>query len=305
MKNTKLFSFFVILFISINFISCDNEPIDPALAASIENPGTGGNPGDGNNSGIFKADFSGQTFTATLVTAFISGNSIKMQGLRGTQGEGFGFILTGSTTGNYPSQDNFIAFTPPNSEYGYWAFNNANPNQNVGNVVVTNINTVAKTISGTFSFTGYWSNDTVSNILPIVFSNGVFTDIPYVTQNPTNDTFFAKVNGNEFVDTDITIVSINNILGIGATNASQAGITVGVDEDLVVGTYPITGNLANDDVQINYSLSSATGMSAYANSGSVTITSKSFTRIKGTFTGTVLVGTNTYSITEGAFDVEY
>lgn len=300
MKKNKFISFIFLVFASISFVACDNEPID-----SLINPGDfgGENPG-GSSDAVFKADFSGNTWVATATQAMISGNLIEIAGVK-ANGEGFGFLIDGSSVGTYPANDNLLAFTPANSEFGYWSFNTDNPSENTGSITISEIDTVNKTISGTFNFKGYWSDDDAPSILPILFTNGVFTDIPYITQPETNDTFYAKVNGTEFVDVDLLALELGingqNYISIGAQNAALNSMTVSVRDNLGPGTYPITGNIATDVVQANYEFDDD---QFNAVTGSVTIQSKTATRIKGTFSF-VTNGATPFTITEGAFDVEY
>ncbi|MCY1241680.1 hypothetical protein D9M72_545960 [compost metagenome] len=89
-----------------------------------------------------------------------------------------------------------------------------------------------------------------------------------------------------------------------AENNAGQSITVSMRSNLTAGTYTITGNIATDVVQVNFKPESAS-FGTPATSGSVTIIEKTATRIKGTFTGTVVIGVVTYQITNGAFDVEY
>ncbi len=297
MKNIKLLAGLFLLITT--FVSCDVEPIDNAIDL-----GDFGNPASG--PAVFKADFSGATWTATTSQAIISGNNIQLVGAK-ANGENFAFLLEGSAIGTYPANANFVTFNPANSTYGYWSVNTANATENTGSVIITNINTVAKTISGTFSFKGYWSDTDNTSIIPVQFTNGVFTNIPYINQVETGDTFFAKVGGVEFVDTDIltaeTSVGLQNWLSIAAQDASMNAINVAVHSDVIQGnTYPITGNVGVDKAQGTYTLSDVDYPSV---SGSVTIVSKTATHIKGTFSFVGANGTTTKSITDGAFDVEY
>jgi hypothetical protein len=78
-------------------------------------------------------------------------------------------------------------------------------------------------------------------------------------------------------------------------------MTVSVRSSLNPGTYNITGNTATDQVQAIYDFNDT---NYNAVSGSVTITSKSATRIKGTF-NFITNGATPFTVTEGAFDVEY
>jgi hypothetical protein len=300
MKNIKFLTGIFFILASFTFTSCDNEPIDPAI--DLDNFG-----GGGNNGGpiVFKADFSGSTWNATTAQALIGGNYITISGVK-PNGEGFGLLVEASAVGTYPANTNILAFTPAGSEFGYWSTNFDNPEEDTGSITITNINTTNNTISGTFSFKGYWSDTTTTSILPVQFSSGVFENIPFVTQGQTGDTFFAKVGGVEFVETDIFtaefFVGSQEWLTIAAEDAALNTINVSVRRNVVPGTYAITGNVAVDSAQGVYTLDDT---DYDAVSGSVTIISKTATRIKGTFNFQGSDGTTTKSITEGAFDVEY
>ena len=297
MKRIKLIVGIFLVLSAFSFTSCTNEPIDSAI--NLDDFG-GGN----NGPAVFKADFSGATWTATISQAVISGNLITISGLK-SNGEGFGFLVQGNATGTYPANTNILAYTPAGSDYGYWSTNFNNPEENTGSITITNINTSNNTISGTFNFKGYWSDTTNTSIIPVQFTNGVFQNIPFITQNQTGDSFFAKIGGTEFVDVDILTslidVSGQEFISIGAQNAALNSMTVSVKSSLGTGTYPITGNISTDNVQAIYDFNDT---NYTATTGSVTIVSKTATRIKGTF-NFVTNGTTPFTITEGAFDVEY
>nr|WP_294778193.1 DUF6252 family protein [uncultured Flavobacterium sp.] len=298
MKNIKFLAGILLFLSAFTFTSCDNEPIDPAI--DLDDFG-GGNAGPA----MFKADFSGNTWVATTAQALVGGNYITISGIK-PNGEGFGLLVEANSTGTYPANTNILAFTPAGSEYGYWSTNFDNPEENTGSITITNIDLVNNTISGTFNFKGYWSDTTTTSILPVEFTNGVFQNIPFTTQGQTGDTFYAKVGGVEFVETDIFtaefFVGAQEWLTIAAEDANLDAINVSVRRDVTAGTYPITGNVAVDSAQGVYTLGDTDYDSV---SGSVTIISKTTTRIKGTFNFQASDGTTTKSITEGAFDVEY
>ncbi len=298
MKNIKFLAGIFLFVTAFTFTSCDTEPIDPAI--DLDDFG-GGNAGPA----VFKADFSGNTWVASTAQALVGGNYITISGIK-SNGEGFGLLVEANSTGTYPANTNILAFTPAGSEYGYWSTNFDNPEENTGSITITNIDLVNNTISGTFNFKGYWSDTTTTAILPVEFTNGVFQNIPFTTQEQTGDTFYAKVGGVEFVETDIFtaefFVGSEEWLTIAAEDASLNTINVSVRRSVGTGTYPITGNVAVDSAQGVYTLDNTDYNSV---SGSVTITSKTATRIKGTFNFQGSDGTTTKSITEGAFDVAY
>ena len=165
----------------------------------------------------------------------ISGNSFSLEATRGSSGEGFEFILNGSSVGSYLAKNNDVSFTPASSVFGYAGINPANVNENTGSVTITSINTTNQTVSGIFNYKGYWSDGSVTNILPIVFSNGVFNNLPYVTQNPSNNSFFALVDGITFVDTNVSVNTVSNVIGITATNVSNQNITIGIRDNVTPG----------------------------------------------------------------------
>jgi hypothetical protein len=307
MKIAKFLSAIIFLFVAVNFASCssDVEPIDPAIIINPENPD---NPNPDNPvPGQFKVDIDGTTYTTSTTLVYITGGSIQLTAIR-PQGDSFGFLLGGTTAGTYAANgpNNLVSYTPAGSEYGYWGTNTDDENANTGSVIVTSVNSTNHTISGTFSYTGYWSDDTATGIAPKHFTNGSFTNLPYVTNSPTGDVFLAKINGTDFNQNDLLAITVEfggiEFISIGAENAAGNAMTVSVKSSLSPGTYTITGNVATDPVQLNYTVGAN---DAYANAGTVTITEKTADRIKGTFTATVVIAGTTYQITAGSFDVAY
>lgn len=305
MKRFKIIPVLLLIFASVSFTGCseDFEPIDPAVVLpgpDDENPQPEPTPG------TFKADFDGGTYTTSTTTAYIAGNTIIINALR-TQGDSFSIMLEGDSEGTYEANDNLIGYQPANSEFAFVGTHPTDANANTGTIIITEIDTANQTISGTFSFTGYWS-DYTATVAPKQFTNGVFTDLPYITENPSEDTFFARVDGIDFEETVIATAetTINNLdfLSVAAQNAAQQSITVSVRPTLTVGEYLITGNPTLDVVQVNYK-PNASAMGTAAQSGFVTIVEKTPTRIKGTFGGTVTIEGITYQITTGTFDVAY
>jgi hypothetical protein len=299
MKKQHLLRLFLLVFSAVSLISCDNEPIDSALNLAdfgddVTNP----------TETFFKADFSGSTWIAETTAVYISPNSIRIEAVRGAQDEGFAFFLLDNTVGTYLGNENLLTFTPAGSDFGYWSYNPDDEDENTGSITITSINTANQTISGFFNFKGYWSNEFVNNILPIVFNNGSFQNLPYVTESPTNDTFYAKVGGVEFVDTDITALTLTvgsvDLISINARDINDDAITIAVNDNLGLGTHPITTTSTNN-TQARYEVG---GVTNTAQTGSITIISKTPSRITGTFSF-VTPGPTSYTISEGQFDVAY
>lgn len=297
MKRLQFISLFVLLFGFTTLTSCDDEVIDGDIDM------TGGDVVDP-NAAAFRADFNGGTWTADNTVVVISNSGINILAARGTAGEHFEIDLSGNTIGSYLTNQNDVGFVPASATFGYFAVNPNNVNENTGSVTITSINTTTQKISGFFSYKGYWSDTTVSNIPPIQFTQGVFTNLSYTTTvtNPSTDTFSTKINGTDFIDTAIDVVTVNNVITLTASNASNQKVTIGVRDNVPPGTYSITGNIGTDVVQASYK----PGLfSAQAYTGTVTILSKTATRIKGTFSFKANDGPTVYQFTVGQFDVEY
>lgn len=300
MKKHNLLTY-LFIFCTALFTSCSDEfePIDPA----IQIPGDGG----GSTAPVFSVDFNGSTFVASNYEAVITGGSIVVSGIRASNGDSVSFIVGGTTTGSYPANNNIIIYQPAGTEYGYLGINPSDENLNTGSIVITSINTTNNTISGTFSFTGYWSNFNEEGVLPIAFTNGVFNNIPYTSENFTDDTFFAKIDGQDFVDVDIftAISSAGSVelISVAGHDIDDNSITVSVRSNITPGTYQITGD-STDLVQMFYSRES-TDFWERCMSGTVTVVERTATQLECTFSGVVTDGETTYTITEGAFDVQY
>ena len=303
MKNIKLVTGLFLILTAFTFTSCENEPIDGAINLDDFNGGS-------NEPMVFKADFSGNTWNGTEAQALVSSNSISI-GATKADGSTFSILIQGTTTGTYMANDNILAYTPSGSDYGYWSINLAVPEENTGSITITNIDAVNKKISGTFAYKGYWSDATNTSIIPVQFTNGVFTNIPYEssTPPPSDDSFYAKVDGSEFVENQIDGSLITNVSGmpdqISIVGSKTNGDNVGLNivRSLAVGTYNFTGPLGdqvNGRCLFNDVLYSA-------ESGSIIITLKTDTRIKGTFNMVVKNFTTsaTKTVTEGSFDVVY
>ena len=299
-KITLLLSCFVLL----SAFTCENEPLEGDFQS--------GNPNN-NTTASFSVDFDGQTFVADQVSATIlEGGVMNITGLRGAQMESVIITLFGTTEGVYELgvtnaqlQSNAAAYSEASGSSGTWvALTDGSTPQ--GQVTITDIDENNMTISGTFSFTAYDVNGTAKE-----FTNGVFTNIPYVDTVPSgpDNSFFAKVDGVEFNEDTIngTLTSIPGLstIGIVATRNNLETISLTFDSDITPGDYDFAGfggtpvgqyNLSTTDVNVA--------------SGTFTITTHDTTnnRIVGTFeftTSPVMGSGPSYTITEGSFDVTY
>jgi len=287
MRILNLKSPFLVLFLVSLFCSCVYEPIDGTVESNA----------------AFKVDFNGKTWIAQETSVVISGNYIEISAVK-ANGEGFGILVEANKKGTYPANINLLAFTPAGTDYGFVSLNPDDENEDTGSITITKIDTEKKTISGTFSFKGYWS-DTDSTIAPVLFTKGVFTDLPYITESETEDAFSAKVNGSSFVSTDIMGMLVgedsDEWIAISAQDANMNTISVNVKNNLAPGEYTISSNRLTDKVQASYEDENDEYI---AISGTVKIISNADDRIKGTFSFATN-GASPFQITEGSFDVSY
>ena len=300
MKKFKILSFLMVLISAISFTSCDTEPIDSAL----NNTGGTGNTG---GPASFKVNFGGNTYVANNPQAMIMSGSITIAGVRGTGGESVNLVIPATTVGTYTNA--LMTYnTGSTTNLGQYAnINPAMPQMPNGSVKITNIDTVNKKISGTFSFTGYWS-EASANLPSLAFTDGTFTNIPYTgTVGPTPEVpvqqYSAKIDGTtiDYSD-DITVASSGGFMVIlGLTDAPDS-MNIRIKQTLTPGTYPITTGLM-DDVTAQFSNPSD---SFEATSGTLTIISKANGWIKGTFSFVTGVdGVGVHQVTDGTFNVEY
>ncbi len=310
MKSLKYLSFVILLLAVFMQVSCttETEPIDPAvLNPDPVDPNAPGNPGNPSGPAVFKVDFDSQTFTAATTIVYNSGGKLNIIATNAS-GASFAIIIDGITAGEYDlsaDTNSSIFYVPAGDEYGYVS-GNIDSTASVGSISLTTVDTVNKKISGTFRFTGYYS-DGLSSTNSKVFTNGVFTNLPYVTQNPTGNTLTATVNGAAFTGVDI-IGSVadggsGETINIQGETADGRIIHIHVQDTLALGTYAISTD-PFAPVGFDYGLNND-DFGTDATSGSITITAKTADHITGTFSGVVTIDTITYDISNGAFSVDY
>lgn len=303
MKKMKIVQVFTLLFLAIGFVACDTEPVDPVLLDNIGNPGT--------SQGTFKVDFSGQTYEATAITAVINDGMLAISGYRGSGGntEQIAFLVPNPEVGSFSGDDLLMYYQPAGEEYQYINFN---LEQVSGSVNITSIDTANHTVSGTFSFTGWWSNDE-EEVAPIEFTNGSFTNVTYQGTMPGggetgDDILTAVLDGTNFPVANVAVAVADGgsgeTISINGLDANQNKVIVSMKASLNPGTYNITGNILEDVVGGRYTTTSPEAM-YMATTGSVTINSKTETRIAGTFAFTATGSEGTVTVTEGTFDVDY
>lgn len=174
MKTLKNLVSIFVLFTSLSFVSCENEPIDPSLVAATNNPsnpsnGGGNGSGGGNTSNYYiKTKIDGVQKEWTGLNAggvLINNGMLSILGMNGNNAE-LTLLINNSTngaitTGNYPYQwaltnaiyiNNGLELTTGYSDF------TVSP----GGITITEINTTNKTVKGTFTFVGKNDGLTIS-----------------------------------------------------------------------------------------------------------------------------------------------
>lgn len=181
------------------------------------------------------------------------------------------------------------------------------PMQSGGQLNLTSIDTIKKTISGTFSFKVFNSD----NIVTKAITEGTFTNLSYATaMQPASstDTFRVKLNGTSWAPASIAGATALGKIGISATSsdatktvglALPANITPGTYKFELFGTYLGQYNPDTDPLHTRTSVS-----------GTLTILEHNTTtkRIRGNFSFRAEEPTNSANFTnvsEGYFSVKY
>lgn len=293
------------------FVSCNIEPYEgpiPSPDVPLVN-------------GEFKVDFDGQTFVSSTNQAIVNSSFIAITGLK-TSGEFFqitipnggvgAYSLNANPTGFaliYSSGSGVSPFMAASDSVGEFAnFSNYTDNSQV---VITNIDTFNKKISGTFKFTGVkFADNTGNSVVTKSFTNGSFTNLEYtadVATPPNTNQFFAKLDNVDFIPTNITAVKSSGKIAVIGRRGSIENIGLTFPDNVAAGTTFNFGPLDDDRGQY---VQDATPAGVYSGTGTLTIVSHNLTtkRVTGTFSftaATLIPPILSKQITVGTFDVTY
>jgi len=330
----KYFSLLVLIIIS--FVSCDdNVEINLSEKQLLENQPN------------FQVDFDNQTFVADYVEASIVDGVTILKGTKLSTKEVIVIVLNKDQVGEYTLS--------PNDNIGSLLYKkdtddtfNTSPTAFAGRIDLNEIDLMKNKLFGAFSFIGMrlipLLDDQGQSVLdddgqPVYteeikhFTNGLFSNIDFsLTESvdpnvepepePTNDTFFMKIDGEEFVETTLNAQKIMvdgvAVIQIQATNdGSNHVFKLQMPADVVFGSSHIlqatTTNPASEST-VNYHILSLTQEFApYA--GDITIPilriishDNNTNKIVGTFEFSaerLNGGSETMQFTEGAFSVTY
>ncbi|MEN9323011.1 MAG: hypothetical protein RL699_791 [Bacteroidota bacterium] len=169
MKRIASFALFGTLLLALTFSSCENEPVDSAINLNPVEPPV--------LPAAFRANFDGQTYIATQFNAVMNAGVLSISAYRGTQLQSFTLSINGTTTGIYPANLNNVTYSAGTGAPIFQSINPADAAADTGQVIITAVDEVNHTVSGTFSCTGYYDDGTA--VTTKTFTNGVFTNIHY------------------------------------------------------------------------------------------------------------------------------
>jgi hypothetical protein len=281
--------------------SCQKEFTISGIDSTIVNP-------PGSVTGNFTAKIDGVQFVANKLTG--ATKALNVIAITGQASDGQLIVLRVADSGVHVytldinsftnagaySKDNAVAYTTNGGGTGALSG---------GTLSVTTIDTVNKTLSGTFSIKVYRQIDSTQKII----TAGVFNNISYATIAipPANssDTFRVKVDGTQFPVFSIIGISVFNMINLSGSDQSVSK-TVGVSFPSNVNAGSYTFTLFGPDYIGQYNVDASY---LAAESGTLTILEHNITtkRIRGNFTfhASEVIGTKTSDLTEGYFSVVY
>ncbi len=322
MNPIKLITVFFLLFASILFTSCENEPIDSALLDSINNGGGGGS-GGGTTSGEFKLDFDGKTLVANSVQAIVNDSYIAITGIKTSTGEIIQITLSApnNKVGTYTLKNTTdgtlgLAYIPSNGSEPLLAVSDDTIDlpqyTDTATLTITKLDLVNNKISGTFQFTGMkFVGLSGTEIQTKKFTNGSFTNISFKNDLPivnTKNTFDVKMNGVNFEPTYINGISSQGKINIVARKGNVENIGFTLVSSITPGTYDISSFVSDNQAVYNRN-NNPDGSGIFGADGTLIITNhdKSKKIIVGTFdlVAGSFFSTEKVNFTRGSFTIYY
>lgn len=311
-KNIFYLCFVYSLLLTLGSCQKEYNPLDPNLP-----PPGGTTPGGTTppaNTGSFTAKIDGAAFVANKFAGAVRTRGlINVSGLA-NDGKIITMTLTDSGVHTYQLTQTTInagAYNETANGISFTSNGSANTAEAGGTVTITSIDTVKKTMTGTFNFKAFRASDnTTRNI-----TTGIFTGITYTTDalpptTNTTDTFRVKRDGVAWTNYSVIGVAVPFLNQIAVTSSTDASATVNVGL-----TFPNTvtpGSYAFDFITYAavYNPSADPMMSMTAFGGNLTILEHNTTtkRVRGTFNFNASPLTNPSTVvafTEGYFSVKY
>jgi hypothetical protein len=322
MKKFQLLGWVLLAFIAFQFSSCDNEPlegefIDDSLIFAEE--------------GSLICLVNEQQFISESASGILSNNVLVITA-SGANGETVILSVENPSSGTF----NLVAGlgTPT---FGSYSNTNSQDNPYItyaalggaGEFVITELDDVNLTVSGTFNFIGARPvlDDAGNPIVdgngnPVVekvtITEGSLNKVVYTIEggdgSEEND-FFAVVDGQDFIDENLeitqTMVGDVPMLNIVATNAEGAYVRFDIPEDQGVGEFAMFEGVSDGTKLVGIYNPNTGGEDLFARPGTITFTEFGTTtgKLKATFSFTARdplgIDDTTAEITNGSFIIDY
>lgn len=266
--------------------------------------------------GTFYATIDGQSWQGdSLQQAIAMNGTLTITGIGKTQ-EVMAIVLPGFQTGVYTvnAQSAGYAFfgNPADAATLYLSNSSPDPLKAGGTVTLTMIDTVNKTVSGTFQFNLFEGPDSVS----ISVTAGVFSGIPYTgsggAQNPpppagSTDTLIAQIDGVDWEAAQVLVGAQTGQLVIGGVSASaRQSVGLYMPDSVAAGTYAM--NFADGKYFAMYNPDPSTVLLSIGN-GSLTVIENDMVKkhISGNFSFVAKseIGGSSSTVSNGYFSVDY
>lgn len=289
MKKTQIFRGLLLAFLAFQFFSCETEPYTDEIPQG----------GSTAPEGQFRAVVGNNEFIADSVSAVIDENNRLF--LTGTRANGEMILLEAAN----PAEANFNLTSDGTGGSNRALYDGASQglpyvslgeSGGSGQLKITEMDTVARTLTGTFSFLGVRVKTDESG-MPVIGSNGepvleekqikegAFNSIPYTggegsggdpTVPPTDPEteFFAKVDGIAFdadsVEVTEPLIGNSRMIKIIARNADRDMIRIDIPRSLGTGTFDME-NISDGTKLIGIYKKNGPGDPLTSNPGSITI----------------------------------
>jgi hypothetical protein len=309
----KNYILFLLLFaVVISFTSCTKDFEDGLNYNNGNQEAGSGNENNPAGTGVFKATVGGNAFVANSSSAILTDNFVLIAGIRTANKDLIQITLPSNKVGTYTWANSAAEGEKFVLSYGSATATTENPFISASNevaeffgvenytdtaiVTITAVDKTKKTISGTFQFTGFrdiGGDKTETKVI----TNGSFTNISYTENAPVveSDGFLkAKIDGVDFVQDNIDVAAVSSsgtypyysIVGV-KNGEKDNSILIGVSKSYAVGTYQASSGILNGggDGPVNVANASCIldDLIYTTESGSLTITLKTATKIEGTF----------------------
>ena len=204
MKKSLIFKSLIVLFSIISFVSCETEPLDPALDLNdFQNPLNPNNPN--NQIGNFTASIDGVAFNSDQTMGDYSdsslGNELNISGIT-SQGKTISIQIINPSLGTFQANttaSNLVLFQYSDATLGsngFFSSSNSSDNTSTGSITITEFNTTTNKISATFSFTAY---NLIDSTITKQVTQGVINNVSFdnqVTVTPPPSEIVGYMNAN-------------------------------------------------------------------------------------------------------------